>query len=93
MGLEQDALADLNLRTTVGPYIGYQFYESRPLNLLAEFGVLWVDEDYVGAQDDRSWQPAWHIKFDKYIYKNALQFYHEHNGVATIGQSDNWFIR
>ncbi len=89
---ERDELADINLRSSVGPLFGYQFYESRPLNLLTEAGLLWVDEDYIGAEDDRFWKPAWRVHFDKYIFEGNLQFYHEHFGAVRANDIDNWLI-
>ena len=46
MSFEHNPLADLNTRTTAGPLVGYQFFESRPPNLKAEVGMMFVKEDY-----------------------------------------------
>lgn len=93
MSLEHDPLADLDLRTTAGPSIGYQFFESKPLNLKAEIGMMLVNEEYRDAEDFSYVQPAWHIDFDKYIIGKRLQFYHEQYGVINLDNEDQWFFR
>ena len=91
---EADALSNLELRTTLGPLYGYQFYESKPLNLLAEVGLLWIDENYENPENDDAFlQPAWHLIFDKYFYDNKMQFYHEQYGSISVNSSDRWLIR
>jgi hypothetical protein len=77
---EHDEFANLDLRTSVGPFVGYQFFESKPLNLMAEAGVILVDERYETEADSTSWGPGWRIVFDKCIYRDFLQLYHEQSG-------------
>jgi putative salt-induced outer membrane protein YdiY len=93
MSLEHDPLADLDLRATAGPLVGYQFFESKPLNLKAEVGVMFVNEEYRDAENNRYVQPAWHINFDKFIIEKRLQFYHEQYGVMNLDNEDQWFFR
>ena len=91
---ESDELSDLDLRTTLGPLYGYQFYESKPLNLLTELGVTWIDENYDDPVNDDSFlQPTWHLVFDKYFYDNQMQFYHEQYGSISVNSTDRWLIR
>ena len=93
LALESNDLSDLNLRTSVGPFLGYQFHESRPLNLITEMGLLWVDEDYNGASDDHYWEPAWRIDFDKYVFGDHLQIYHEQTGSVRIDDPHRWLLK
>jgi hypothetical protein len=91
--LEHDPLADLDLRATAGPLAGYQFFESKPLNLKVEAGMLLVNEDYRNTANERNVRPAWHIDFNKYIIETWLQFYHEQYGVVGLNNEDQWFFR
>jgi len=91
---EANALSELELRTTMGPMYGYQFYESKPLNLLTEVGLLWIDENYEDpANDDAFLQPAWHLNFDKFFHNNQMQFYHEQYGSISVNSRDRWIFR
>jgi putative salt-induced outer membrane protein YdiY len=87
---EQDEFANLDLRTSAGPYVGYQFFESRHLNLLAEAGAILVREDYSTESDNAYWGPGWHISFDTYVFSDRLQFYHEQFGLFNAEDADNW---
>ena len=93
IGVEADAVTDLDYRLLVGPLLGYQFYESRRLNLLGEVGVLYVNERYTGLEDDSFWQPSWHVDFDKYVWENRLQLYHEHFGSIKATDTSSWLFR
>ena len=87
---EHDEFANLDLRTSVGPYIGYQFFESTPLNLMTEVGVILVNEDYITETGSTSWGPGWRIIFDKYLYGDSLQLYHEQSGFLNAEDTDKW---
>ena len=87
--LEHDEFADLDERFTLGPFIGHQFYESEPLNLLLELGLMYVHEDFTTAPTNKYWGPSWHLLFDKYVVGN-LQFYHEQTGLLNAENTDKW---
>ena len=48
-----DDFKDLNLRTIVGPGMGYQFWSGDARSMLFELGVTYFSEDYKVAADDR----------------------------------------
>jgi len=86
---EHDEFADLDLRTVVGPHIGYQFFESAAMNLSTDIGILYVDEDFIDAQDDDYWSLGWHVNFDRFLVPDRVQFYHRHTGLLDTGDSGN----
>jgi len=90
--LEHDKFADLNLRTSVGPHIGYQFFETTAMNLSADVGVLYVDEDFDDNPDNDYWALGWLFDFDRFLVPDRVQFYHRHNGVQDFSESDNLTI-
>jgi len=89
---ENDEFADLNLRTSVGPHIGYQFYESAAMNLNLDAGILYVDEDFDVNPDNDYWALGWLINFDRFLLPDRVQFYHRHNGLLDVDDSDNLVI-
>jgi len=89
---EHDKFADLNLRTSVGPHIGYQFYESAAMNLNLDAGILYVDEDFDVAPDNDYWSLGWLFNFDRFLVPDRVQFYHRHNGLLDFGDSENLVI-
>ena len=53
----KDRFRDLNLRTIVGPGIGYQIWDDKPKSLAFDGGITYFSEDRITA-DDKSWVAA-----------------------------------
>ncbi|MGD8618335.1 MAG: DUF481 domain-containing protein [Gammaproteobacteria bacterium] len=92
LAFEYDKFADLDLRTSVGPHVGYQFFESKNLNLDTNVGILYVDENYIEAEDDDYWSLGWQIDFDWFLVPDRVQFYHRHTGIQSVSDSSNLTI-
>ena len=92
LAFEHDKFADLDLRTRLGPHVGYQFFESKELNLDTNVGVLYVDENYDEAEDDDYWSLGWQIDFDWFLVPDRVQFYHSHTGFQSVDNTDNLTI-
>jgi len=89
LNFEQDKFADLKLRTALGPHIGYQFYESKQMNLSADISLLYVFEDFYIAPDDEYSALGWNIDFDRLLLADRMQFYHRHHGLLELGETGN----
>jgi len=96
VAFKRDEFADLDLRTTIGPYIGRQFYESSLLALQGEIGLVYVDEQFEVAEDDDFVGGSWELrltsdiipKIDLYINQEGVMKLDEIDGVlvnTTIG--------
>ncbi len=88
LSFERDKFTDLNLRTTLNPYVGHQFYESKALNLKAEVGLAKVYDDYIQADDSDYMALNWHVSYDQYLFNELTQFYHKHEGSYGLEKSD-----
>jgi hypothetical protein len=89
---EHDEFADLDLRTALGPHIGYQFFESNELNLGVDAGLLYVIEDYTVSADDEYTALGWNVDFDKLLFGKGIQFYHRQSGQLQVDEIDNVVI-
>ncbi|HED19039.1 MAG TPA: DUF481 domain-containing protein [Gammaproteobacteria bacterium] len=89
LAFEQDQFADLKLRTTIGPKMGYQWFESRELNLSTEAGPMYVDEKFNTDPDDDYVSLGWGINFDKYLFDEFVQFYHRQTGLWNLEDTGN----
>ena len=89
LGFEHDRFADLNLRSVVGPKAGYQWFESREMNLRMSAGPMYVDEDFDEDPDDDYIALGWNINFDKYLFQEFMQFYHRHNGLWSMDDTSD----
>ncbi len=79
--LERDKFTDLDLRTTIGPHVGHQFYEGKELNLGMDIGVVQVDENNIVADDTQYLAMNWNVNYDQYFWDDTIQFYHKNYGL------------
>jgi putative salt-induced outer membrane protein YdiY len=84
LGFEHDRFADLNLRTVVGPKVGYQWFEGKAMNLSTAAGPVYVDEDFDNDSDDNYAALGWAIDFDKYLFSEFMQVYHRQTGLWSM---------
>lgn len=80
---EHNKFADLDLRSTLGPYFGRQFFETEYLNLHGELGVVYVDEQFDEAEDDGHMGGTWEIRIVSGIIPNA-ELYFDHAGILNV---------
>ena len=91
---EQDDFQDLNLRTTISAGSGYQFLESDIKNLSGRVGLAYVNEDYtIDGQDDDYTAGLWNVKYDQFFFDKFIQFFHNHEGIVSLEDSEDLLIR
>jgi len=90
LAFEHDRFADLRLRSTGGPLVGYEFYESKPMNLDVAVGPMWVNEDFYAADNDEYAAVGWNFDFDRFLIPDRIQFYHRHNGLVEVDDTSNF---
>ncbi|MCU7835651.1 MAG: DUF481 domain-containing protein [gamma proteobacterium symbiont of Taylorina sp.] len=76
---ERDRFTDLDLRTSFGPHIGHQRYESDELNLSSDIGLFKVWEDNIIDTDYLALN--WNINYDQYFFNETTQLYHNQQGL------------
>ena len=61
--VEQDKIAELDLRLTIGGGVGYQWFETPTFNFNTEAGLAWVYEDFKnnGTDDHLAARLAYHV--------------------------------
>jgi putative salt-induced outer membrane protein YdiY len=84
VSLDADYKADRELRAIAGPLVGYQFFESTPMNLRTEVGIVGVHEEFKNQSDNNYMAGAWDINFDKYLFDEFMQFYHRQTGILSF---------
>ncbi|MFH2045672.1 MAG: DUF481 domain-containing protein [Pseudomonadota bacterium] len=80
----RDKFKDLNLKTSLGVGMGYQFIETETTNLSVEAGPNYVNEDYIDGQDKDFMSARWAVNFDHYLYKDYTQFFCNHVGLISL---------
>jgi len=89
LGFEHDQFADLNLRTIIGPKTGYQWFDSKEMNLSTEAGPMYTDEDFDNDPDNNYLALGWAIDFDRYLFGEFMQLYHRQTGLWSMKETSN----
>lgn len=91
--LEQDRLQDLDLRSTLGAGLGYQFFETSRFGLYAEAGASYVKEDYDDAENRDYAAGRWSVGFDWQIVPDHVDFFHLHEGYVSLEDTEDFYFR
>tara|TARA_R110001599_G_scaffold8651_5_gene42015 strand:- start:49339 stop:50379 length:1041 start_codon:yes stop_codon:yes gene_type:complete len=86
---EHDKFSDLDLRYYVGPYIGRQFHERPLLTLSAEVGGVYVDEDFIVAEDQDYLGMNWSVDATSNYISEDSQLYLKHTGIWNLDQTED----
>jgi putative salt-induced outer membrane protein YdiY/small nuclear ribonucleoprotein (snRNP)-like protein len=89
---EYDKFADLDLRTTVGPYLGRQFLDKPVLSLQGELGPVWVDENFNEAEDNDFAGMLWDFAATSNVIGFGTTLYLEHDGTLNFDDPDNLIL-
>ena len=89
---ERDRFKDLSLRATIGPGVGYQFFEGELMNLSVEAGPSYVYTNYDGGGKDDSMSGRWGVKFDRFFFEKLFQYYFSNEGYVSVSDSSNVFM-
>jgi len=87
----RDEFADLDLRTTVGPYIGRHFFGSSRLSLSGEVGAVYVDEQFDLAEDNDFVGGNWEVSMTSDIIPRT-ELYATQIGIVNFDQIDGVLI-
>lgn len=96
---EQDTFQDVNLRTALSGGHGYQIIEKNDfsgkhfhdMEVYAETGVAFFNEDFKQAQDKSTFAGRWSIKWDWQVFP-ALAVFHYDEGFPGFEDLDDIYI-
>lgn len=89
---EQDKFADLDLRYYLGPYIGRQFYDEPALTLSAEGGVVYVNENFIVADDKEYPGANWTVNASSNYLGGESRLYFDHNGILNLADMNDLIL-
>ncbi|EED35403.1 conserved hypothetical protein [Luminiphilus syltensis NOR5-1B] len=89
LNVEADSLANINLRTYVGPYIGRKLFRRDNLKLDGEIGLMYVDTDFDIEVDGESEDYAytgfnWNLTGESNILGGESRIYLTHVGIIDV---------
>lgn len=86
---EEDQFADLNLRASIGPYVGRKFFTEPVFQLEAETGFAYISEDFVGADDREYIGTTWDVHMQSNYLGGNSRLYLDHQGIWNLDQAEN----
>jgi putative salt-induced outer membrane protein YdiY len=81
---EYDKFKDLNLRSTLGPGLGYRFWKGEERNLDLEGGLNLVHENWSDKGNQSYIAARWAVDMDQYVFRRAVQFFHRNSGLVGL---------
>lgn len=92
ISLERDEFKDLDLRTTAGVGLGYQFRDLPSDRLAVELGLSYVHEDFDAAEDEGQPAARYALNFLRALSLGPTVF-HRHEVLAGLEEVENVLLR
>lgn len=87
VNFEADLLADIKLRTYVGPYYGRRIIDHSRLSLDAEFGAVYVATDFIVADDTDYPGLNWNFTGESNVIGGDSRLYLKHVGIVDLNNA------
>jgi putative salt-induced outer membrane protein YdiY len=91
--LEQDTFQDLNLRTTAGAGIGYQFLDTKRTKLSGDLGMAFANENFRTQPDTDTASGRWSVTLNHEFIPDVLIFFHHDEGYYDVKAPNAYRIR
>lgn len=85
-----DDIANLDSRIKVGPYIGYQYYESDPLNLSTRIGLDFIADEFENGDSEETAAASWGVDYDQKFFDNAIQLFYKHDFSLPLDDTEGF---
>lgn len=90
---EQDRLASIDLRSTLGVGSGYQIYRGENLNLGVESGLSLIHTDYKNAPTDNETTLRLGANYDQYFWNRGLKVENSSEVFLPVSGYDDMLLR
>lgn len=82
--LEKDALQALQLRSTIGSGLGYQFYETPTTTLSLSGGLAHVSENFTNSPNTQTPSARWSLRWEHSLWPDRVKVFHRQEGFWDI---------
>ncbi|MCS6319083.1 MAG: DUF481 domain-containing protein [Nitrospira sp.] len=90
--LEKDTLQNLQLRTTIGSGLGYQFYESARTTLALSLGLAHVNEHFTNSPNTQTPSGRWSLRWEHALWPDRVKLFHRHEGFYDVNAGNAFRI-
>ncbi|MFB3786101.1 MAG: YdiY family protein [bacterium] len=88
--LDRDAIKDLELRSTGGAGLGYQFLETDIFDLFGEAGISYVNENFTNSPDQAYAAGRAALGFGWWIVKDIVRFEENAEILVSVEDANDW---
>lgn len=92
IGIESDALSNVDLRTNLGTGLGYQPYEQDDLNLKFIGGINYLRQANEDDTTESSAALRWYSDYDQQIWDDLFQVFHTHEFLVPTNDREDFLI-
>ena len=89
---ERDEFKDISFRGTLGPGLGYQFFEGELMNLAVEAGPSYVYTNFNSGNSEDSAAGRWAVRFDRFFFEKLFQYYFTNEGFVSASDASDVFM-
>jgi len=89
---ERDEFKNISFRGTLGPGLGYQFFEGELMNLAVEAGPSYVYTNFDSGTSEDSAAGRWAVRFDRFFFEKLFQYYFTNEGFASASDAGDVFM-
>ena len=82
--LEKDTLQALQLRSTIGSGLGYQFFETSTTSLSISAGLAHVNEHFTNSPSTQTPSGRWSVRWEHSLWPDRVKVFHRHEGFWDI---------
>lgn len=82
--LEKDTLQNLQLRSTIGSGLGYQFYETARTTLALSVGLAHVGEHFTNSPNTQTPSARWSVRWEHALWPDRVKVFHRHEAFYDL---------
>ena len=82
--LEKDTLQNLQLRSTIGSGLGYQFIDTPRTTLSLSIGLAHVNEHFTNSPSNQTPSGRWSLRWEHSLWPDTVKLFHRHEGFYDI---------
>ncbi|MCW5788174.1 MAG: DUF481 domain-containing protein [Nitrospira sp.] len=82
--LEKDTLQNLQLRSTIGSGLGYQFFETARTTLALSVGLAHVNEHFTNSPNTQTPSARWSVRWEHALWPDRVKVFHRHEAFYDL---------
>lgn len=90
---DNDDIAELDLRTTLGVGLGHQLYDRDDLSIKFVLGPNYLKEEYARGSNDSSMAYRWKFDYEQKFWDDLIRLFHDHDLLVPSDATDEYIFK